>query len=137
MQPQASCVICGNGDGRPGDVLVELASSWVTAAREACLPGYVCVVSRRHVVEPFELDDGGAWWAECMRVARALAAELRPAKMNYEIHGNTVPHLHLHIYPRFAGDPFTGRPIDGTARLVERSTEDLERLGRAIERAAG
>ena len=31
--------------------------------------------------------------------------------MNYEIHGNSIPHLHLHLYPRFPGDPFEGRPI--------------------------
>jgi diadenosine tetraphosphate (Ap4A) HIT family hydrolase len=72
-----------------------------------------------------------------MLVARALNDELRPAKMNYEIHGNTVPHLHLHVYPRTLKDPFVGRPIDGAARLYERSSEDLDRLRRAIARAAG
>ena len=131
------CVICENPSGRPQDVLVELSSSWVTAGRHACLPGYVCVVSRRHVVEPFELDDEGAWWADCMLVARALNEELRPVKMNYEIHGNTIPHLHLHLYPRTAEDPFVGQPIDGAARLFVRSPEDLERLHRVILTAAG
>jgi diadenosine tetraphosphate (Ap4A) HIT family hydrolase/catechol 2,3-dioxygenase-like lactoylglutathione lyase family enzyme len=130
------CVICERRDGRPRDVLVELASSWVTGGRQACLPGYVCVVSRRHVIEPFELNDGGGWWTDCMLVARALNDELRPAKMNYEIHGNTVPHLHLHLYPRSDGDPFVGKPIDGGARLFERSAQDLDRLRRAIAKAA-
>jgi diadenosine tetraphosphate (Ap4A) HIT family hydrolase len=67
-----------------------------------------------------------------MLVGRALNDELRPAKMNYEIHGNTIPHLHLHLYPRTAEDPFVGRPIDGAARLFERSSEYLERLRQAI-----
>ena len=31
---------------------------------------------------------------------------------NYEIHGNTVPHLHIHLYPRTIGDPFPGQAID-------------------------
>ena len=137
MHPSdVGCVICDAPGGRPRDTIVELPSSWVTAGRLACLPGYVCVVSRRHVVEPFELDDGGAWWAQCMLVARALNTELSPVKMNYEIHGNTVPHLHLHLYPRLAGDPFGGRPIDGAASLFERSPRDLERLRRAIVAAA-
>ena len=126
------CVICDETEGRPRDVLVELPSSWVTAQSEACLPGYVCVVSRQHVLEPFELDDGGAWWAECMLVARALERELRPKKVNYEIHGNSVRHLHLHVYPRVDHDPFEGRPIDGSEKLFLRSAQDLERLRRAI-----
>jgi len=71
-----------------------------------------------------------------MLVARALSTEIRPRKMNYEIHGNTIPHLHLHLFPRFENDPFAGRPIDGTARLFERSPADLERIRKAIATAA-
>jgi diadenosine tetraphosphate (Ap4A) HIT family hydrolase len=130
------CVICDTPDGRPPNVLVELSASWVTADQSACLPGYVCVISRRHVEEPYLLDDGGVWWAECMLVARALSTELRPKKMNYEIHGNTIPHLHLHLFPRFENDPFAGRPIDGTARSFERSAADLQRIRKAILTAA-
>ncbi|HSP47461.1 MAG TPA: hypothetical protein VLN47_05225, partial [Clostridiaceae bacterium] len=31
---------------------------------------------------------------------------------NSEVHGNTIPHLHVHLYPRFCDDPFPGQPID-------------------------
>jgi diadenosine tetraphosphate (Ap4A) HIT family hydrolase len=126
------CVICDGPGGRPLNVLVELSASWVTADPRACLPGYVCVMSRRHVEEPYSLDDRGAWWAECMLVARALSTELRPKKMNYEIHGNTIPHLHMHLFPRFEGDPFAGGPIDGSSRSFVRSPEELERIRQAI-----
>ena len=34
-------------------------------------------------------------------------------KMNYEVHGNTIPHLHMHFFPRYAGDPFETRLADG------------------------
>ncbi len=71
-----------------------------------------------------------------MLVARVLTAELRPLKMNYEIHGNTIPHLHLHLYPRSQDDPFVGKPIDGSAQLVERSEDDLARLRDALARGA-
>jgi diadenosine tetraphosphate (Ap4A) HIT family hydrolase len=33
-------------------------------------------------------------------------------KLNYEIHGNTLPHLHMHFFPRYAGDQFEGRAIE-------------------------
>ena len=64
-----------------------------------------------------------------------MKAALRSPKINYEIHGNTVPHLHLHLYPRFDGDPFAGRPIDGADLRFERSADDLERLRTGIEGA--
>jgi diadenosine tetraphosphate (Ap4A) HIT family hydrolase len=31
--------------------------------------------------------------------------------MNYETLGNTVPHLHTHLLPRFEVDPAPGRPF--------------------------
>ena len=75
-----------------------------------------------------------AFWSESMSVAAALNELVRPLKMNYEIHGNTLPHLHLHLFPRFAGDPFEGRPIDGRSSAFERSIEDIERLRAAVAR---
>ncbi len=58
--------------------------------------GYVCVVAREHVVEPFEMtaEDQASFWQDAMVIARAVARVVRPIKMNYEIHGNTLPHLH-------------------------------------------
>ena len=120
----------------PLDVICELQSVWVTAAAKAPLPGYVCIVAKRHVEEPYQLSDGdrSLFWEEALSVAEALANGLQPKKMNYEIHGNTIPHLHLHLFPRFAGDPFEGRPIDGQALAFTRTAADLEALADAITR---
>jgi diadenosine tetraphosphate (Ap4A) HIT family hydrolase len=109
----------------------------VTAPAEAPLPGYVCVVAKPHVVEPFELDrdDGHAYWDAAMDVARAVRTVMGARKVNYEIHGNTLPHLHLHLYPRYAGDPFEGRLIDGRSTAFHRDEADLGVLRAAI--AAG
>jgi diadenosine tetraphosphate (Ap4A) HIT family hydrolase len=131
---EPDCVVCRQG--KPLDVISELPTVWVTAPVKAPLPAYACVVAKRHVVEPFELDEPAmtAFWAESMSVAAALTELIRPLKMNYEIHGNTIPHLHLHLYPRFAGDPFEGRPIDGRSAAFERSLDDIERLRDAVAR---
>jgi diadenosine tetraphosphate (Ap4A) HIT family hydrolase len=58
---------------------------------------------------------------------------VRPTKMNYEIHGNTLPHLHLHPYPRASDDPFVGGPIDPNRSRVRRTPEDLEVLKKSVE----
>jgi diadenosine tetraphosphate (Ap4A) HIT family hydrolase len=94
----------------------------ITAGEEAPLPGYACVVSKIHVAEPFQLVDADtAFWKDAMIAARALDHLLCPVKMNYEIHGNTIPHLHLHLFPRFIGDPFVGQPIDPRTPRFERT----------------
>jgi diadenosine tetraphosphate (Ap4A) HIT family hydrolase len=128
-----SCPICTKAGGRPADVVAELASTWVTAPIDAPLPGYVCVVAKRHVTEPYDLstDESAAFWGDCMKVARSLSVLLQPTKMNYEIHGNTIPHLHMHLYPRYPGDPYEGRPI-GNSPLFSRARADLERIRRAL-----
>jgi diadenosine tetraphosphate (Ap4A) HIT family hydrolase len=76
--------------------------------------GYSIVIWRgRHVVEPTELSEQEAsgYWLEVLRVGRALEAHLQPVKLNYDLHGNSLPHLHTHVIPRFADDPRPGRPF--------------------------
>jgi diadenosine tetraphosphate (Ap4A) HIT family hydrolase len=76
--------------------------------------GYTLVIWRgRHVVEPYELEESeaSAYWLDVLKVSRALAMHYKPLKMNYETLGNTVPHLHTHLLPRFEVDPAPGRPF--------------------------
>jgi diadenosine tetraphosphate (Ap4A) HIT family hydrolase len=87
-------------------------------SEDAPMRGYVWLPFRRHVVELHDLsdDEGIAFMRDVRRASRAIAAATSPVKLNYEIHGNTVPHLHLHIFPRYIGDPFEGGPVN--PRLV-------------------
>jgi diadenosine tetraphosphate (Ap4A) HIT family hydrolase len=76
--------------------------------------GYSLVVWRgRHVAEPTELGPGeaSAYWLEVMAVGRALEEYLGPIKMNYDLLGNSLPHLHTHVIPRYADDPRPGWPF--------------------------
>jgi diadenosine tetraphosphate (Ap4A) HIT family hydrolase len=77
-----SCPICTRGT--PLDVIADLDATWVTAGVEAPLPGYACVVSKQHAVEPFQLpsSERAAFWEEAMFVARALCKLFEPTKMN-------------------------------------------------------
>ncbi|HEU4629764.1 MAG TPA: HIT family protein [Gemmatimonadaceae bacterium] len=105
--------------------------------------GYAWLPVRRHVVELHELTDqeGAAFMRDLRRVSRAIAAATGAVKLNHEIHGNTVPHLHLHVFPRYPGDRFEGGPIDPRAvrepvyapgehdALVARVRAELARAG--------
>ena len=65
------------------------------------------------MVEPTELTEAEAevYGREVLRVGRALEAVLAPVKLNYDLLGNTVPHLHTHVVPRYADDPRPGWPF--------------------------
>jgi ubiquinone/menaquinone biosynthesis C-methylase UbiE/diadenosine tetraphosphate (Ap4A) HIT family hydrolase len=136
MADERDCPLCV---GRPNDVVVELDAAWVLAPRRAPLPGYVGVVARSHAGEPFELGglERRRYWNEILVAARAVRDATRATAVNYEIDGHSAPHVRAHVYPRFPGDPFTGRPIDGAALLFERSSDEIERLAGAIREAAG
>jgi diadenosine tetraphosphate (Ap4A) HIT family hydrolase len=75
--------------------------------------GYCLLISRQHATELSGLDDAArrAYLDEMCLLARAVETACRPAKLNYELLGNQVPHLHWHLFPRYADDPDARRPV--------------------------
>jgi diadenosine tetraphosphate (Ap4A) HIT family hydrolase len=117
MRRGEGCPICS--DGRPDETRhgVRIFTGQVSDAylvRRAIQRGYTIVTWRgRHVAEPTELspEEAAAYGLEVLWVARGLEQYLNPIKMNYNVLGNSVPHLHTHVIPRFAEDPRPGWPF--------------------------
>jgi len=111
------CPACAEGrpDETPWGVRIlagEVSDAYLQ--RAGIQRGYTVVVWRgRHVAEPTELesDEASAYWLEVLRAGRALETYLAPVKMNYDVLGNSLPHLHTHVLPRFADDPRPGWPF--------------------------
>jgi ribosomal protein S18 acetylase RimI-like enzyme/diadenosine tetraphosphate (Ap4A) HIT family hydrolase len=114
LRSPAGCPICTAPPPRDTVVVAKLAAARVHATPAVPVRGYCCVVCDRHVAELHELDEPAAeaFLRDVRRVSRELAVVTGCVKLNTEIHGNTIPHLHVHLYPRFAGDPFEDGPID-------------------------
>jgi diadenosine tetraphosphate (Ap4A) HIT family hydrolase len=106
-----TCPICV--DGGPRDIIAELETSWLTTNENSPLHGYCCLVLKRHAVELHDLteEEGAAYMRDIRKVSRALKTVTGAVKMNYDIHGNAIPHVHTHFYPRHAGDPWEDVPI--------------------------
>lgn len=68
--------------------------------------GYCLLVSRRHATELNDLpaDIRRAYLEEMCLLAQAIQSCCRPLKLNYELLGNQVPHLHWHLFPRYSDD---------------------------------
>jgi diadenosine tetraphosphate (Ap4A) HIT family hydrolase len=108
----SACPICVRG--QPLDIIATLDASWLTMPERAPMVGYACLVSRVHAVDLHDLSvtQAAAFIRDAHRVSSALSAVTDSVKLNYEIHGNTLPHLHMHFFPRYARDPFEGRAIE-------------------------
>lgn len=76
--------------------------------------GYVCLVSRIHAVEFHDLTEevAMAFMRDARRVSKSIAHVTGAVKINYEVHGNLIPHLHMHFFPRYRGDQFEGGPVN-------------------------
>jgi diadenosine tetraphosphate (Ap4A) HIT family hydrolase len=133
VQPEG-CIVCRDDELPLGmHVLAETPTVEAMSMESVPLPGYVRVTSKKHVVEPFDLEveDQKLCWTGAMLVARGVADVIRPTKMNYEIHGITVPHLRMHLLPRTANDVYVGYVIHHRVQF-EQSAKDLETLKTGI-----
>jgi len=108
-----SCPMCRRWEDDSDLRIVELEHSRVVLNRDQFFPGYVLLFTRKHVTELFHLEplERAGLIEEISTVAQALYDEFKPAKINYELLGNMVPHMHWHLVPRFMSEPLWPRPI--------------------------
>ncbi len=88
--------------------------------------GYSFVTLTWHEEELYRLldKDRKAFLEDMSKIAGALAKTLKPDKMNYELLGNGMPHLHWHLVPRYKTDSMWGRPIWAGPRRRKRLTQE-------------
>jgi diadenosine tetraphosphate (Ap4A) HIT family hydrolase len=74
-------------------------------------PGHTLIVPRRHEADYFALTaaEQTAMWALTGEVRRRIEVEHQPQGYNIGLNvgtaaGQTVPHAHLHVIPRYVGD---------------------------------
>lgn len=111
------CPACAQNEAAErGDdpwTVARLATGYVRLNSTQYYRGATFFVARACVVELHELSrpDRTAHLVEMGEVAEAVCRAFGPRKLNYEALGNTVPHLHWWLTPRYSGDPWPRRPI--------------------------
>lgn len=103
----------------------------------------VVVWRGRHAAEPTELtqEEAAAFWREVLEAGRILEKAFLPVKLNYDLLGNTLPHLHFHIVPRYADDPRPGwpfpfpeeEPVDMPEEVFRRDLAELRSIARGTQ----
>ena len=74
-------------------------------------PGHCLVITRRHVAEYFQAtaEEKAAIWALVDEMKVIIDKEYKPDAYNVGVNigktaGQSVPHIHIHIIPRYKGD---------------------------------
>ena len=105
-----NCAYCAEGKlvEAFGIKIGELPASKVYLFKEQSHKGRCIVASKFHVSELIDLSeaDRNAFMADVCKVAQAIHALYKPAKVNYGAYGDTGHHLHFHLVPKYAGDEF-------------------------------
>lgn len=127
-------------DDVPADEIVaEFTHSIAFLGPWQCYQGHCIVVSRTHAVELSQLSPAErlGYFQEMCIVACAIELCFQPHKLNYELLGNQVPHLHWHLFPRYRHDPNLLQAVWVDLDRAERDAALKERLQKGpLERQA-
>ena len=113
MSSAEGCPMCRRWDDDRDLRIAEREHSFVVLNRDQFFPGYTLLFTKRHASELFHLDPAvrAGLIEEVSAVAQALHVQFQPDKINYELLGNMVPHIHWHLVPRFSSEALWPRPI--------------------------
>ena len=112
---QEDCVFCKVVNGQePVSAVYDDDSVIVILDIQPVNQGHLLVIPKTHVVhlEGLASDLGGHLFKVAMRMSEALrASDIRCEGVNLlladgEVAGQEIPHVHLHVIPRFDGDGF-------------------------------
>jgi diadenosine tetraphosphate (Ap4A) HIT family hydrolase len=112
----AGCEICHRIERMTPDnpyLVTELETGFAVLADNQHIPGYTIFVSKTCVPELHDLPAAvrTRFLDEMALVAEAVFRAFAPRKLNYELLGNSVAHLHWHIFPRYEDDPNPQWPV--------------------------
>lgn len=85
------------------NLILELPHSWVTLGEEQLHRGYCVLIFKEYVTEFHQIPQPvrGEFMNEIVLVGEAVQNATGAAKLNIEMLGNIVNHLHVHVFPRY------------------------------------
>ena len=111
------CEICNRIEmcrsGTSPYLVAELETGFVVLGDSQFFEGYCLLLFNEHAEHLDELDGPTQtkFLAEMARTGAAVREATGCDRVNYELLGNTLSHLHWHIVPRRSTDPAPTKPI--------------------------
>ena len=108
-----SCKACNGSWPEDDRFIADLGLSKAYLHDDQFFPGWTVIVFKRHATELFQLapTERIQLMEEVSRLAKVLAEVFDAQKINYELLGNQLPHIHWHVIPRLKNDPARLEPV--------------------------
>ena len=138
-----SCKACSGAWPQANQFIADFPMTRAYLHDDQFFPGWTVLVLRRHATELFHLspDERRQLMEEVAQVSESLTRVYDARKINYELLGNQLPHIHWHLIPRLTADP---APLDPVWRVPHEPVvlsdsdraETIDRLRRAFPRTS-
>ena len=139
-----TCKACQGSWPKGDHFIADLGLSRTYLHEDQFFPGWTVVVFKRHATELFHLapTERIMLMEEVNLVAKVVAQVYEARKINYELLGNQLPHIHWHVIPRLAEDPAPLEPVwrvqhEPLLRLGSDLQGTVQCLQQAIQNARG
>ncbi len=115
------CPFCSPSEER--ELISESATVYALLDKYPVSPGHTLIIPKHHSSSYFDLSDKvrTACWLMVDRAKLLLSERFQPDGFNIGINvgsvaGQTVPHVHIHLIPRYAGD--VENPVGGVRNII-------------------
>ena len=98
-----SCPLCA---GKDENVIFQ--NNFIRIVLVDDIPGYIRIITQKHIKEFSDLSDEEAVKLTLLikKIEKILLKITKADKINIASLGNMVPHMHIHIIPRYVNDPW-------------------------------
>lgn len=66
--------------------------------------GHTLLIPKKHYQYVYDVPEFDKYWLAALKITRAMQKAFNPVFVTYLTHGLEVPHAHIHIVPRQAGE---------------------------------
>ncbi|TBL80274.1 HIT family protein [Paenibacillus thalictri] len=132
MSINPECIYCTR-DERQANLMIEIVPLRVSTLflfKEQTYKGRCVVALNEHEREFFHLsqEKQDAYMRDVAQTAKAIEQAFSPDKINYGAFGDTMPHVHFHVVPKYKDGAAWGKMFEMNPGEVILSEAEYEQL---------
>lgn len=115
------CIFCNPASDR--ELILESATAYAIYDKFPVNNGHALIIPKKHCANYFDLNfrDQSACWFILNKVKKIVSERFNPDGFNIGVNvsasaGQTVPHVHIHLIPRYKGD--VENPTGGVRNVI-------------------